>query len=738
MDVFRAWLAVVAFSMPLVSSGARLADSSSLSNKVVIAEIGPALEASGFEAIDITTDYIHSGLPDSERLKAALGNPLFATPLFDEPVSRQELDIPDTKEALSRIKRYVLLAYSSPEQANAALKILMVDGLMRSAAIDGPLMSSAVPSDQHYVALRQPQWIQLNAPAAWSETSGTAHVAVLDNGIYTLHHDLLFNFRPQFSRNAAVQNTGFGGINTDRKNVDERYYPTTLTPTYSGHGSHVAGIIAATTGDPAPFAAFPLTPGGVAAGVAGGCWYCSLHIIKVAGSPHSLTMSHVAVGLIWAARRGAQVANMSFGANSIVFPPIAHACPSGNTGVQALCDAITLANARQMVLVGAAGNSNLSGEIDFPSSDPRVIPVGAVDGLGARWQQIGMNGSTDLIGSNRGTDLLNRGVVAPGVNIYSTVYPGYDWNPNIACGDNFFSHVQSGPSTLTYTADNLFFVGHGSCTGTSMAAPHVSAIVGLMRTVNPLESVSSVQNKLRGASSRSLAGLAANAELGAGIPDALSAVSAMLATTNRLTPLFSLSEGITYQNSFYTTNPQMAAAALLGTILPSQCLVTGDPCPSYATFGTNVAIGGGPYLAPSTSTQLKSDLWIFTTPKNPKSTSVLLAPIFRLSYYCADTSSIKPLCAGRPHDVDHTYVTTWLEVQNKITDGYKYDGVEGFIYPASFPAPLGTTEIWRGYDAVKHDTILLSGAATVGYPSYAPFTLIGRAYSNAGSRPTIP
>src|SRR5690606_24341563 len=79
--------------------------------------------------------------------------------------------------------------------------------------------------------------------------------------------------------------------------------------------------------------------------------------------------------------------------------------------------------------------------------------------------------------------------------------------------------------------------GYGSCSGTSMAAPHISALAGMLRSINPRLSHPSIQNVIR--SSGTLAGSPTSIE-GHGMVDASSAVTTLIGmTSNRLTPLFS-------------------------------------------------------------------------------------------------------------------------------------------------------------------------------------------------------
>ncbi len=142
----------------------------------------------------------------------------------------------------------------------------------------------------------------------------------------------------------------------------------------NSHGTHVAGIAAAT--------------GGNGIGVAGVDWRCRIMPVKVLTSC-SGTERQLAEGLVWAADHGADVINMSlqfFG------------------GTELLHDAVLYAHGRGVALVAAAGNTAAT-QLAFPARWPETIAVGALDHTGARW-----------IASSRGPTL---DVMAPGAAVWS-------------------------------------------------------------------------------------------------------------------------------------------------------------------------------------------------------------------------------------------------------------------------------------------------------------------------------
>ncbi len=131
--------------------------------------------------------------------------------------------------------------------------------------------------------------------------------------------------------------------------------------------------------------------------------------------------STVAEGIIWATDNDADVINMSL---------------QYTAGTTVFHNAVLYGHLQGVVMVAAAGNYGNS-PLRFPAQWPETIAVGAMDSNGERWLSSSMGPNLD--------------VMAPGVII---------WSLN---------------NTTQYK--NL--------TGTSMATPHVSGIVLLMKTLAP-------------------------------------------------------------------------------------------------------------------------------------------------------------------------------------------------------------------------------------------------------------
>jgi type VII secretion-associated serine protease mycosin len=180
--------------------------------------------------------------------------------------------------------------------------------------------------------MRPQQWAldQTSFEQAWSATQGAGvTVAVIDTGVDAAHQDL-----------GSVVLPGIDYVDPSR---DGRYDP-------DGHGTHVAGIIAARVNNDLGIA-----------GAAPGVRILPVRVLDANGSGVS---SNVAAGIIWAVDKGARVINMSLGGG-----------PS--PGIQT---AIEYALSKGAVVLAAAGNNGQTGNAAvYPAAYPQAIAVGAFD-----------------------------------------------------------------------------------------------------------------------------------------------------------------------------------------------------------------------------------------------------------------------------------------------------------------------------------------------------------------------
>lgn len=284
---------------------------------------------------------------------------------------------------------------------------------------------------------------RIDAEKAWGTSTGSGvKVAVLDTGISLSHPDLKDNIN----------------LNCSYNTIDPSKTPEDL----NGHGSHVAGTIAASNN------------GIGVVGVAPGATLCAVQVLSAAGFGYC---SDIIDGLSWVIGEvikgktppedqcpnpRAKVINMSYGGAE---------CGGEMDALEKAHDCA------EITLVAAAGN-NYGGAVDYPAADPKVIAVTAV----------GQKTDGTLYFASFSSQGDEVDLTAPGVAIPSTYKKG----------------------------------GYKTLSGTSMAAPHVSGAAALVLQKNSSLKPAQLKNCLQN-TAESL-GLSANQQ-GAGLVDAEKAVT---------------------------------------------------------------------------------------------------------------------------------------------------------------------------------------------------------------------
>ncbi len=259
-----------------------------------------------------------------------------------------------TVSASDSESKALLVNVPAGQEVVLAGQLQAMTGVQSAGAAYEASILELIPDDPLYPLQTYLQTIQ--APGGWQYFTGSSKVivAVIDTGI-----DLS---NPEFT-GRLVQ--GYDFINDDPDAMDDH-----------GHGTHVAGTIAAT--------------GNNGTGITGLDWSAKIMPVKVLNSAGKGTEMSVYNGIIYAVDHGAKIINLSLGFNGYS---------------ELVASAVAYANAHGVTLVAAGGNSG-SNTITFPASLPQVIAVGSVN-----------NDGSHAYYSNTGSAL---DVVAPGTNIFST------------------------------------------------------------------------------------------------------------------------------------------------------------------------------------------------------------------------------------------------------------------------------------------------------------------------------
>jgi serine protease len=284
----------------------------------------------------------------------------------------------------------------------------------------------------------------IKMPQAWDVTQGSRNivVAVIDSGVDVNHPDLVNNIWRNIKETSCTD-----GIDNDHNGyIDDcvgwNFADDNKIPLDNlGHGTHVAGIIGAS--------------GNNGMDIAGVMWNAQIMPLRVitdfgpdACGPDTDFCGNVGdevAAIQYAISNGAKIINASYGSSAFS---------------QSEFNAINAANNAGVLFVAAAGNGSLEQHGDnndltptYPASHnlPNIISVAATDQNDVR-----------ATFSNFGLNSVH--VAAPGVYILSTI-------PSTGVSMSFSSFC-----TDSLIADLDF------CAGTSMAAPHVAGLAGLLES----------------------------------------------------------------------------------------------------------------------------------------------------------------------------------------------------------------------------------------------------------------
>lgn len=321
----------------------------------------------------------------------------------------------DVQQVMANVRALDNVVLAEYDYMYAAADTTLIDSDTVAEAVQG----NASCQDQWYLRSGnlQKSWDLLRTRGIAAGGDSSVVVAVIDTGVDYTHEDLKDNIW------VNTKEIPGNGIDDDGNGYIDDVYGVDLETGRdsgmddNGHGTHVAGIIAASNNH---------------IGVVGLAYNVKLMPIKAGMASGFFNQSQIAKGILYAYNNGADVINMSFG---------------GSASTIAVQDALETAYTR-CVLVAAAGNDGAPNEgllarPTYPAALSYVMGVMSVDMWGVE------SGFTnyDVVPYNS----VEYEVYAPGSQILSTI-PGNRY---------------------------------ATWSGTSMAAPYVSAMAALLRSAYP-------------------------------------------------------------------------------------------------------------------------------------------------------------------------------------------------------------------------------------------------------------
>ena len=304
----------------------------------------------------------------------------------------------------------------------------------------GSSQAAIVPNDPFF----SNQWYlsKIRADSAWEKITDSPHtvIAVIDSGIQIDHPDLKNNIWINTKEIAGddLDNDHNGFIDDIFgwdfvNNVPDPSPKFTEGWTEAGvsHGTMVAGIIAA--------------HGNNNTGVTGVTWRAKIMALKALNDKGEGRVSDVIRAIDYAINNGADIINLSF---------------SSLNYSEGLQEAIYRAHAAGIMIVAAAGNEQANGT-GYNTDQTKIYPACYDGRLIGENMVIGV-AATDALDqktrfSSYGFSCID--IAAPGISFFNTVTNGY-----VSGADKYYD---------------------GYWSGTSMAAPLVSATLALIQQANP-------------------------------------------------------------------------------------------------------------------------------------------------------------------------------------------------------------------------------------------------------------
>ncbi|WP_332898094.1 S8 family peptidase [Haladaptatus sp. CMSO5] len=345
---------------------------------------------------------------------------------------------------------------SGTKSAVAALGISFAPDLVYE--LDIPASATETVDEPGYAIQWDKQ--EQNIPAVHDVTRGEGtRVAVIDSGVSADHPDLQHAVNTDLSRNFTGDGYGAGRA------------------IGGGHGTHVAGIIAANDQNDE--------------GVTGSAPATEIIDCRVFSTGPSASFGDILAALVYAGQIGCDAANMSLGAY-----PVSRSANGQFYGKVLNRTTAYVSNQLGTLIVASSGNDGAdlqhdSNAISLPNEAANVMSISATGPVGYLWGDDGLREAFDspAFYTNYGTNAVD--LAAPGGDAdVDAIDTGVPWFYDLVY--NTYALPIYDEATDSFSIQNTY----SWLAGTSMAAPQVAAAAALVKSVNPDYSAGQVRNVL--------------------------------------------------------------------------------------------------------------------------------------------------------------------------------------------------------------------------------------------------
>ena len=373
---------------------------------------------------------------------------------------------------------------------------------------------------------------QIDPESTWDDYTGSGIViAVSDSGIYYTHGDITANMwqNPGEVPGNSIDDDGNGYVddvygydfyNGDSDPIDD-----------NGHGTHVAGTIAAT--------------GNNSEGIVGVAFDATVMAVKGLSGTGSGPYTALANTIVYAADNGADVINASWGGPGVS---------------QTIAAAVDYALSLGSVFVCAAGNEKVDARYTNPANIDGAIVVGAMTYDKTRSSYSNFGGKVDIFAPGGQDDVSILSLLAPG-SYFASEYP-------------------------ERIVDTEYFRANG----TSMASPHVAGLVALILEKDPSLTVEQIRHLIRSTADDSVAYAGWDYPTAFGLIDVFDAVTSAVAPLPSIrsaitAPAFWMESPDNYLNQGIIEIHGTAAGTDIDRYEIASAPFTDSASPSFATLG---------------------------------------------------------------------------------------------------------------------------------------------------------